>query len=650
MRRLNILVVDDDPRIRQSALAAFDRVAAQVPDVEIAPTVVGDADEARASLEVTYFHLGFFDLDLGVGRGQLGAQLIGEVARARPSCSAVLLTKHPTGPEYRQAFFAPLFPFPSSVQGAVSKPFARDDLFRAVMRFLRRWRGGSIHIVDLSVRYAEIRRRVASTDQGASTEDVEPESQDEDRPEVAGSDEFDGDNRDLGSPETPAASSIPLFTVDELNEVLRKLFTGMGTNRAEGVRVFMDPLKIDRGRSAVYRVVPFFELLSGSWVGGHEAIVKVAGRRDIRLEVQNYGDFVQFGVSGRHRPELMGHSLGDTIGAACYSIVGAESVTPTVVRREPQRADVPPPVAVRTLETILRGPPVERQDIDRAVKLFDPTESSWYSLQRSGSNLLEWFSRRIGFDPDLAVATQRDFLSSNLGALGGRVVDKKSGRYIQFDEFGKELLPVFSDDTFASGFDTDFFECLVHGDLHAGNIVIPEYGPVGLIDYRHTQFGPRLFDFVALDCSFRVFSPGVPATAPGDAVRSMVVGGLVRESVVDKEVVGGAPCWEGSPTSQQTWDSQIVELWNAGPGGDRDLPAWAYASMRIQNAARANFEDCTLSEYLRLAILYGAALLTGKRIRSGSIDKYGKLRVVLWLARVLSRLEVCEGDPVAPDV
>ena len=77
---------------------------------------------------------------------------------------------------------------------------------------------------------------------------------------------------------------------------------------------------------------------------------------------------------------------------------------------------------------------------------------------------------------------------------------------------------------------------LVHGDLHPGNVVLSEHGPV-LLDWTNHRFGYRALDFALTWLVLACFAPD-PTDEPPDAVRAALLEGFL--GAVDRSAAAAA--------------------------------------------------------------------------------------------------------------
>lgn len=348
-------------------------------------------------------------------------------------------------------------------------------------------------------------------------------------------------------------------TADEIDSVLSRLFgqgepTGSGgLARLETVdTVELEPISEGWSRSVTLWCEP---LTRGR--AGPRCVVKVGPLADTGEEVDRYKAFVRYGLGLNHRVELLSASYGDTVGAACYTHSAARGDAQHDLQALFNQED---PMALSALGN-----------------LFDPGSQFWIAAQSAGRDLAKFFQDEYGRKVDSLLRRLVSFIEKEEGmTLGG------SGAALNWA--GTELAVPRRDDFGHSAFSGAFTTCVVHGDLHGGNVLVTDRGQPILIDYRNMTRGPRALDFASLEVSVRMARPTL---AELDAAGPAEV--LARERAM----------WAAS--------------WGPAAGGSVALPAtagetapapyWEQVSGLLRQQAARNFDDITELEYAATALL-----------------------------------------------
>lgn len=278
---------------------------------------------------------------------------------------------------------------------------------------------------------------------------------------------------------------------------------------------------------------------------GPRCLIKVGPRTDSVQEVERYESFVRYGLGLNYRVELLASVVGDTIGAACYTHFEARGDTQYDLQHFFNEES---PVALEAIELLLSpdsqfftAVPSTERDLAR----FFQDE-----YNRPIKDLLGRLEEFVGGQDDLAIGLDRSSVSWN-----------------------ETSIPIpCREDMGLAAFSGSYGACLVHGDLHGGNVLVTANGQPVLIDYRNMGRGPRLLDFVSLEVSLR----------------------MSANSVAEVDDVGPGLF------------EREHQVWNDTWSGDHALdgrPFWEQASLTIRRLAIENHPDATEVEYAAAALL-----------------------------------------------
>ena len=229
-------------------------------------------------------------------------------------------------------------------------------------------------------------------------------------------------------------------------------------------------------------------------------VLKVGPAADVSAEVERYETVVKYGVRLTHRVELLGHATAQTLGAISYSFAGGIFG-----------------VALTNMNELLRSP-LRDAIVDAALEsMFEASSRNWYRVALRPMPPATYF--RV--EGKLKIKDAYERLEGSLRKLRNRfpgsvAYDPPAARpgHVTIDNV-KLSIPtqsVWRRGPFLPALPT----CLVHGDMHAGNVMVEldetgdgenhislEMRRVCLIDYQQAGRGPRMMDFVALEGSVR---------------------------------------------------------------------------------------------------------------------------------------------------
>jgi CheY-like chemotaxis protein len=428
----------------------------------------------------------------------------------------------------------------------------------------------------------------------------------------------------------PLRQSLPEIDA-EVERLLRQLYVEVppSLTRATEVSVAIEPMD-RRGLSAAVVVNAMVEIgFAGTSDvhGGHKTVLKIGPKLDILEEASRFREFVRYGVELDQRVELLGVAAKDSLGALVYSFAGG------VYRRNLASLD-------DVLVSDLRS---NRLDLSRAV-LEDLFKSRhWYSVRTSDVDVDRYFVENYRNDLMLSCSQGEDALMGLASELGDRTriekVEAQRGAEAHFavsvGAAGTLIIPNSS----VLGLGTMYGPlagCLVHGDMHAGNVMleisqpepiaqapgeVPAAGRLDracLIDFRNAGPGPRSIDAVALESSVRL--------ADGEAVCRSI--DLLGES--------GLSASSRFRVAQQMAGrvQEEIALYRSvfGESNERPLDGWQSLAAEILLGLRSCFPDVTLREYLGTSIRYTLRQL------GFEMEPIARVRLLSWLAAQYSLL------------
>jgi hypothetical protein len=400
----------------------------------------------------------------------------------------------------------------------------------------------------------------------------------------------------------------------EVDRLFRRLFgaaTADSATAASDVSVELRPIQT-AGLSPAITVeasVRFGHDRAKRDIEGIPVVLKIATRQSTLSEVERYHRFVKYGVPLLHRVEMLGHAEDQALGAVCYSFAGR------VLGK-----------SLHSLDEQLCVP--EKAENVRLVmdSLFGKPARSWYAVTCPpvAANQYVQHTYTVNFT---ACHDQLD--------NAGRAAARRCGsdvNYVAADDrndgeltAGKAKLrlprrTIWGDGLFLRAVST----CLVHGDMHGGNVMVEldgdELSRVCLIDYGNAGPGPRLTDFVALEASTRL----------RDTRMILAELGVADERELDETGYRRAIMRAAARVEDER---RVLDAVWSGPSGrgTPDAP-WSLTVMQLSLLAHANFDDLEEREYLAMA-LPCAFRHIGFRVSS-----LARVRFAAWISALYERL------------
>jgi hypothetical protein len=179
--------------------------------------------------------------------------------------------------------------------------------------------------------------------------------------------------------------------------------------------------------------------------------------------------------------ELIGWHHADALSGICYSFAGGSaddnivSLDDLIVSEETDR-----------VSTIIGD-------------VFSLGKKRWYNISGQGVVPRTYYAENFSTVFRARVAAVHRFVTR----VSGAEFRADQGQ-LNFSGFS---LPVVVEADVGQGvFQREYPSCVLHGDLHGGNLISSGSGRVSMIDYANVGFGPRFADAAALSRSVRLSS------------------------------------------------------------------------------------------------------------------------------------------------
>jgi CheY-like chemotaxis protein len=419
----------------------------------------------------------------------------------------------------------------------------------------------------------------------------------------------------------------------EIERLLRELYVEVpsGSDRSADISVTLEPIE-RRGLSAavVVNCVVKIGLHGASEVReGHKTVLKIGPKPDIREEASRFREFVRYGVELDQRVELLGVAERDTLGGLVYSLAGG------LHHKGLMALD----------DVLIMDMMNQNESLSRRVfqELFESRH--WYSVTTDDIDVSGYFQVAYKNSLMMSFASIEEALLRLPNELGDHAsVEKmaaKAGKesYFSVGIGNAEPLPVPNSSVLGLGAMNGLVRgCLVHGDMHAGNVMLEvsedsdapadkrvRLDRVFLIDFGNAGPGPRTIDAVALESSVRFADSEV-------ACRRLSPNGEIGLSTSDRLIV---------TEELAARLPEEVELYRAVFYGDGEVPAhgWQAEAAEILFGLKNCFKDLTLAEYFSTSIRYTLRQL------GMEILPVARVRMLVWLAGQYSLLQAIWNLP-----
>lgn len=580
-----VLLVENEEKIREAGLGHIGA------DYDVQPVAAASQAEAEELIDRHYFDAAVVDIELREGDAG-GVEVFRKLVEASPTTRIVVATQHHD--EARVAALLALTAEPQVVE-ILYKDKAPEGWQRSCLEEeIEAWRQSRISFEGVGEIVDTLR----------------------------------------GSGRVPGLREDEQEAHRELDRLLRRLFATLAPidERGRATVGFRPMRSTGLSSAAVYEAEPRLGLEGrGMPVSGVECVVKVGARSEIEEEARRYDTFVRFGAHLNQRVELLGAAFEHALGGICYSLVGAQDAE------------------VLALDDALRDPDRE-QTVKRALEgLFSADTRSWYSVRVAKQAVTPFF--RSTYAENMVEDAYRH-LDRSLDTLSNRCDSIDAYRPARPNEDGslriggaKLLIPrsnLFGGQAFtASG-----PACLIHGDMHGGNVLVEQrpvddpaavaFGELGnrervcLIDYRYSGPGPRCVDFAALETSVRY----------ADADRILAAACADPESPTEAELDAAL---SEAARRQGPEIGLGMTLWDRAMGRRRESAAgvdWQVVPSSIHYWAGENFDDLTMEEYVATTI--AAAM----RQMSYDLEEVRRIRLLAWMSAQYQLLT--KSEPAAP--
>jgi len=297
----------------------------------------------------------------------------------------------------------------------------------------------------------------------------------------------------------------------EIDRLLRSLYVDLpGMRRPRVSRVHVDLTAMERrGLSAAVvanaTVSVSFETLSTEGTG-HKTVLKIGPKDDILEEAGRFFEYVRYGVELADRVELLAVAGADALGGLVYSFAGGTYKNELLSLDE------------MLVEDLRSG------DLQISKAAFEPfigrEKKIWYAVTCPSLDLGEYFQKNYSTDLKRSCHDGEGLLRKLTERWGawprldrGQDAQQDVGQVLRTPGGTALELP----DVSVLGWDQlahNVEACLIHGDMHGGNVMIECSRRVGtearrfyracLIDFRSSGPGPRCLDAVTLESSIRL--------------------------------------------------------------------------------------------------------------------------------------------------
>lgn len=538
--KIKVLIADNDTGI----LATFERQLAQYELDDAVQLVYAESvAEAEALIAEQYCNMAFVDLMFSPGdRESAGLSFINHLLRAAPSCVPVLMTAYVS------------------------------DNFMEVARLTTSLAGGRTYLLNKT---DEQTAGVPTFVKNFFARELEAKWQFE-VPDSAIALLMRKGKRIDGMRAEPGAVR------DEVAHLLFKIFDEPASLPLSKQEVKIELSTMQPGLSASITLLarPNYGLDNrGLPITGNRCVVKIGSRDGIRSEVERFNKLVKLGVPSEFRVELIHWAAGDTLAAVCYSFAGGSASDGIV-----------------SLDTLLESGDVTRAGavIDR---LFAPASKNWYSIPGPDVNMQRYYSDAFGTDFSKRLGAIAHFLSKQTEWTFDSSKARATFNGFSFSvpavtDFGK--MPYFNLITSPT--------CLVHGDMHGGNVLVDEENRTVLIDYATVGYGPRFADAAAALATLRLWS----GAGQEDAPLASAAGAYGEE----------------------------MELLRGRARSVRRAPEpWFALSQRISDLIVANFDDRP-DEDLRIELALTSAVYAISIFGLPIWSAWQKMRLIAWIAAI----------------
>lgn len=575
--QLRVLVVDDHEDLLDDCKARFRDRSDLVLDC------AQSRDEALLQMRRHVYDVIFVDLQLDTTRPMLleGEDVLDYAARHQRLAVLYAWTAYPglesTCTLIIESLLNPDDPIASQLCGLIDKTrFAADEQALAIAEAVASQRLSNPVRLD-SAKLGSVLNRLAegrSVDAWLEPLEIEDSARIEELHHVVS--RLFGQGTDAGPRSIEREVEIDFF--DELAAQGDEAHTGHS-----GATVFLARVRASQG-------------MVGEWV-----VVKVGSKLDVLGEAGRYERYVRYDRAAKHRVELLGHQIGNTIAAIAYSLAGPDPQRSQTVRASIKVQD---PLALSVIGT-----------------LFSAEWKHWHAITLEPSNPMRFMQQefRFRFNDRL-----RQFVDGVRAAATWRTKQGKpwwttdQERSLRTDDLPELLLP---GEHLNNQLSTNVPFSICHGDSHAANIICTTDGLPRLIDYAATGPGPRALDFVVFEASHRVIE--------ADALDMDTCG---RRMLAEQEL------WD------EVWGQEVLTSEVAAEIVSGRSVFWERLSATVLTRFRRSFADASAAEYARVAVLHGVRLapvwwVDDSKSSSKRRKACTRVRLASWMAPMIATLQ-----------
>jgi hypothetical protein len=246
--------------------------------------------------------------------------------------------------------------------------------------------------------------------------------------------------------------------------------------------------------------------------------------------------------------------------------------------------------------------------------IFSPQTSRWYSVVSARNPIRPYFAHELGVE----LANCHGRLEEWVGRLLRAGLVRRNGQQLWIAD---TLLILPEEATVAAGpLVSPTPTCLLHGDLHGGNVLVDDRCRAHFIDYRNAGVGPRLLDLAALQATARFVH--VEGLRPPAGWPESFDAGLARDiaAFVGKErkvLPQNGPCGDGARAKDSI----------------RSRERWVEVVAELDRARLENFHDSEPAEALWTNFAYCLSLF-----RFVQMEWYRKVRLLAWLSAMTQEI------------
>jgi hypothetical protein len=554
MVKFRLLFVDNDDNDIEKAWSVVREIGLEF----IEPFIVQTAEEAAKIITNHTLHLAIVDLQLREGDGlRLGRTILGRLRSEQPNCERVVRSRMLAGDVgLIRDLFSPMSPLATSF---LEKVDPGSLLKRMVTDREQKWRGGEVTIdgLDAIMTFDVIKQLV-------------------------------GDQ------------SLTRVT-EELNYLVNQV---CGQGRISHDRSVYGPITIGEWRllpgGASRAVVVAARPPIGNEIGGAWLVFKFDRLADIEQEYQRFQHFVRFHITRNRRTEVLGVSFGNSCGCICYAFAGKSPDDIGLLRHK-----------------IVSDEGVVEKALDA---LFHPSQKDLHRIRTVDQPLFDYLSKR--YDHNLKPTEAPRYDPTEVMGVAAKTFDKFATwartnpsekmkdvvvRAGKLECMGTSLS--IPNDLFESArFTSPMPCCIIHGDLHCGNVVTADDGSVVLIDYKDCGAGPRCLDFAAMETSIRVETSA--QSSPEEIMK------CIKRDLVS---------WKAAWSFEHIGDLMPTDI----PGFPTDLAAdkCAYWSSRIIYNLRRTFPDVSPQEYASTILAWCSHI-----VRVPAFSTAQRIRLIGWMS------------------